>query len=103
MAAARFTGCFFSTGLTAAAKRTAAAKKAAAKPVEVKKSVFVQFMGSEYELAAIEADVRKDWMEKTGKAESEIKEIKLYIKPEEKAVYYVINNEVSEEGNKVEL
>ena len=87
----------------AAAKKTAAAKKAAAKPVEVKKSVFVQFMGSEYEVSAIEANVKKAWMEQTGKAESEIKDMKLYIKPEEGVAYYVINDEFSEEGNKVEL
>lgn len=37
------------------------------------------------------------------KKESDIKEMQIYIKPEENAAYYVINKEYKEGGNKVDL
>ena len=46
---------------------------------------------------------KKAWMDETGKKESDIKEMQIYIKPEENAAYYVINNEYKEGGNKVDL
>lgn len=91
----------------AAAKKAAAEKKAAVKPAakaaEVKKFVYVQCMGNEYKVEDIENRVKKAWIEETGKKESDIKEMQIYIKPEENAAYYVINNEYKEGGNKVDL
>ena len=59
--------------------------------------------GNEYKVDDIENSVKKAWMDETGKKESDIKEMQIYIKPEENAAYYVINNEYKEGGNKVDL
>ena len=82
--------------------RKTAAKKSAAK-AEVKESVFVQFAGAEYSLDDVKANVKKAWMAETGKEESDIKDIQIYVKPEEHAAYYVVNGEFVEGGRKVEL
>lgn len=82
--------------------RKTAAKKSAAK-AEVKESVFVQFAGAEYSLDDVKANVKKAWMDETGKEESDIKDIQIYVKPEEHAAYYVVNGEFVEGGRKVEL
>lgn len=91
----------------AAAKKAVAEKKAAVKPAakaaEAKKFVYVQCLGNEYKVEDIENSVKKAWMDETGKKESDIKEMQIYIKPEENAAYYVINNEYKEGGNKVDL
>lgn len=87
----------------AAAKATekkAAAVKAAA---EVKEHVFIQFAGSEYSLEDIRAKVKKAWTAETGKKESDIKDVQIYVKPEERAAYYVVNGEFTEGGRKVDL
>ena len=77
----------------AAAKKAVAEKKAAEKPAakaaEAKKFVYVQCMGNEYKVEDIENRVKKAWMDETGKKESDIKEMQIYIKPEENAAYYV--------------
>lgn len=86
--------------------KRAAAKKAAAsttKKVEVKESVYIQFAGAEYNLDEIRANVKKAWMNETGKKESDIKDIQIYVKPEEHAAYYVVNQEVVEGGRKINL
>lgn len=87
----------------AAKKETAAAKKTTAAKTEVKETVFVQFAGAEYSLDDVKANVKKAWMAETGKQESDIKNIQIYVKPEEHAAYYVVNGEFVEGGRKVEL
>ena len=77
---------------TTTVKKTTAAKKAVEK-TEVKESVFVQFAGAEYSLDDVRASVKKAWMAETGKKESDIKDIQIYVKPEEHAAYYVVNGE----------
>ena len=86
-----------------AKKETAAAKKTTAAKTEVKETVFVQFAGAEYSLDDVKANVKKAWMAETGKQESDIKDIQIYVKPEEHAAYYVVNGEFVEGGRKVEL
>lgn len=85
--------------------KRAAAKKAAAtvKKAEVKEAVYIQFAGSEYNLDEIRANVKKAWTEETGNKESDIKEVQIYVKPEEHAAYYVVNQEVVEGGRKIDL
>ena len=85
--------------------KRAAAKKAAAavKKAEVKEAVYIQFAGSEYNLDEIRANVKKAWTEETGNKESDIKEVQIYVKPEEHAAYYVVNQEVAEGGRKINL
>ena len=75
-------------------KETAAkapAKKAAAKK-EVK--IAIQFADKNYtseDLANIANDV---WVYDYNKKASELKDVQLYVKPEESKVYYVFNNEI---------
>ena len=66
------------------------AKKAAAKK-EIKTSLFVQCFGKEVEEKDMIASVKKAWTKENGKKVGDIKTITLYVKPEEAAVYYVIN------------
>lgn len=87
---------------TTTVKKTAAVKKTAEK-TEVKESVFLQFSGAEYNLDDVKANVKKAWMAETGKKESDISDIQIYVKPEEHAAYYVVNGEFVEGGRKVEL
>ena len=84
----------------AAAKKTATSTT---KKVEVKEAVYIQFAGAEYNLDEIRANVKKAWMDETGKKESDIKDIQIYVKPEEHAAYYVVNQEVVEGGRKIDL
>ena len=90
-----------------ATKTTKTTKKAATKKStvkkEVKETVFVQYAGQEYDINEIRAAVKKAWTEETGKKESDITEIQIYVKPEEAAAYYVVNGEVTEGGNKILL
>lgn len=71
-----------------AAKKTAAKKTSAKKDIKVK--AIVEYYGKQVEEKEIIASVKKAWT-KSGKKVGEIKSIDLYIKPEEGAVYYVIN------------
>lgn len=66
-----------------------AAKKAATKK-EIKVKAFVEYYGKQVEEKEMIARVKKAWT-KTGKKVGDIKTMELYIKPEEAAVYYVIN------------
>ena len=70
------------------AKKTAA-KKTAKKEIKVRK--FVQYFGKEVEEKDMIAAVKKDWTKANGKKVGDIKDITLYVKPEEAAVYYVVN------------
>ncbi len=73
--------------------KTAAAKKAPVKKGEPKSEIHVQFAGksfSEEDLIKIAKDVWKfDLKQKVG----DLNSIELYVKPEEKTVYYVMNKE----------
>lgn len=71
-----------------AAKKTAAKKTSAKKDIKVK--AIVEYYGKQVEEKEIIASVKKAWS-KSGRKVGEIKSIDLYIKPEEGAVYYVIN------------
>lgn len=76
-----------------AAKATRAAKTATA-PVE---TVKVEFGGDEFDFAEIKKAVEADYK---SKFKGKVKTIEFYIKPEDKAVYYVINGDFSD---KIEL
>lgn len=69
------------------------AKKAPAKAAkaEIKTALYVQFAGNEVTEADIIDKVKAAYVAE-GHKESAIKEINLYVKPEEYAVYYVIND-----------
>lgn len=69
--------------------KSAVAKKPAAKK-EIKIKTVVEYYGKQVDEKDIIANVKKAWT-KSGKKVGDIKDIELYIKPEEAAVYYVIN------------
>ena len=73
--------------------KKAPAKKAPAKAAkaEIKTALYVQFAGNEVTEADIIDKVKAAYVAE-GHKESAIKEINLYVKPEEFAVYYVIND-----------
>lgn len=74
------------------------ARKTAAKTASApKETVKVQFGAEEYDFAEIKKAVEADYK---GKVKGKIKTVEIYIKPEDKAVYYVINGDFSD---KVEL
>ena len=81
------------TAKKAPAKK-APAKKAAAKTTTAKKEVvtetYIQFAGQETLTSEILAKVKAAYVAE-GHKESAIKSVKLYVKPEDSAVYYVIN------------
>lgn len=89
----------------AAAKKPATKAKAAAKPAAKtakaatapKDTVKIQFGANEYDFAEIRKAVEADYK---GKVKGKIKTVEIYIKPEDKAVYYVINSDFSD---KIEL
>ncbi len=75
--------------------------KKAKKPA-MQSSLYVQFGGREVKVEekAIIASVKKTWTAETGKKVGDIATMDLYLKPEEAAVYYVINGA---ESGKIEL
>ena len=68
----------------------AAEKKAAPKRACKKVSMELQFNGKSIDAASLEGLAVADWMEKTQNAKVAAKNINLYVKPEESALYYVI-------------
>ena len=82
-----------------AAKKAAAAKKPAAKTAKAapKETVKIQFGADEYDFAEIKKAVEADYK---SKVKGRIKTVEIYIKPEDKAVYYVVNGDFSD---KIEL
>ena len=79
---------------TTAAKKTTA-KKSTAKKAEIKTEMFLQFAGKEYSQEEIVQKVKDIWTYDLGKNVDEIKDVQLYLKPEESAAYYVVNGEES--------
>lgn len=76
------------TAKKTAAKKTTARKTTAKK--EMKVTATVQYYGKEVEEKEMIANVKKAWT-KAGHKVGDIKTMELYIKPEDAAVYYVIN------------
>lgn len=67
------------------------AKKTTAKK-EMKTAIVVEYEGKQAEEKAMVAAVKKAW-QKSGNKVGDIKTMTLYVKPEENAVYYVINTD----------
>lgn len=66
-------------------------KKAATTKKEIKTSLYVQCFGKEVAEKDMVASVKKAWTKENNKKVGDIKTMNLYVKPEEAAVYYVIN------------
>lgn len=72
-----------------AVKKTAA-KTVAKKPNGAEPEMFIQFGGNDAPIATIIEKVRASFVEQGHRASS-IKDLKVYLKPEDNAAYYVIN------------
>ena len=66
---------------------------------KINQQMILQFNGREFDLGAVETNVKKSWKD-SGRKLSEIVDLDIYVKPEEAAVYYVVNKETD---GKVEL
>ena len=86
---------------TTAAKTTAAkkatTKKAAAKKAEIKTEMYLQFAGKEYSQEEILQKVKDIWTYDLNQNVDDIKDVQLYLKPEESKAYYVINGDTTGE------
>ena len=79
----------------AAVKKTAVKRTAAKKTASVNAEVYVQFWGKEVYAKDIVESVKKIWTDEMGKKESELKDLKVYIKPEDNGAHYVINGDIT--------
>ena len=75
-------------------KKTTAKATKAAKKEPVKPEIIVQYQNSEVDTAAIEERVKSQFVAEGHKA-GFIRKLSIYIKPEEYAAYYVINDKFS--------
>ena len=86
------------TRKTTAAKKTTtktAAKTTAAKKAEPVTEVYVQYWGKEIHTSEVADRIKKIWTVDMGKKASELKDLKIYIKPEDNGAHYVINGDVT--------
>ena len=89
---------------TAAAKKTvkkATPKKPAKKKVEMTQSAVLQFGGEDFKIDEIIANAQAAF--KAENKRKTITDIKVYIKPEERAAYYVVTSGDSEYAGKIDL
>lgn len=77
----------------AAAEKPAA--KAPAKKAAVKETVYLQYLGKEIDKEDLMKQVKEIWTKEHKRKVSDMKSVALYLKPEENAAYYVVNDEVS--------
>lgn len=82
------------------AAKKPAAKKAPAKKAELKTEMFLQFAGKEYTEKEILQKVKDIWTKVLKNKVGDMKDVKIYLKPEESAAYYVVNGDTT---GKVEL
>ncbi len=82
-----------------AAKKAAPAKKAPAKrttkKAELKTEMFLQFAGKEYTEKELLQKVKDVWTKTLKNKVGDMKDVKIYLKPEESAAYYVINGDTT--------
>ncbi len=78
-----------------AEKKPAVKKAAAKKAAPANTEVYVQFWGKEVYAKDLVESIKKIWTEEMGKKESELKDLKVYIKPEDNGAHYVINGDIT--------
>ena len=78
-----------------AAKRSTVRKSTSKKAVSLNTEVYVQWLGKEVEAQNIIDSIKKIWTEEMGKKEADLKDLKIYIKPEDNGAHYVINGDIT--------
>ena len=78
-------------------KKAAAKKKATktTKKAELKTEFFLQFSGKEYTEKEILKKVKDVWTKDLKNKVGDMKDVKIYLKPEESAAYYVVNGDTT--------
>ena len=56
----------------------------------MKTSIYIEFSGKQFDEKSLITAVKKEWSD-SGNKVGDIKTLQMYIKPEDQAVYYVIN------------
>ena len=80
---------------TVAAVEKPVTEKRTRRAKEVSAEVYVQYLGREILAKDVLNNIKKIWTDDMGKKEKDLKDVKIYIKPEESKAYYVINGDVS--------
>ena len=83
------------TKTAAKTTETKTTRKTAAKKTEPVTEVYVQYWGKEIHTSEVAERIKKIWTEDMGKKASELKDLKIYIKPEDNGAHYVINGDVT--------
>ena len=84
---------------TTAAKKTTAKKTTAKKAASKKETFIVQFRGREVSKETIEHRFQDVWTKDFGRKIGEVKSVAFYVKPEDSAVYFVVNGEEEDRGS----
>lgn len=80
-----------------AAKKTTAKKASAKKAAEIKTAMTLQFDGKSYSQEDLMSIAKDVWQYDLQNDPADLKEVELYIKPEENTAYYVFNG--TEQGS----
>ena len=91
---ARKTAAKKTTAKTTTAKTTAT-RRTATKKAEPATEVYVQYWGKEIHTSEVADRIKKIWTDDMGKKASDLKDLKIYIKPEDNGAHYVINGDVT--------
>ena len=83
------------TRKTTTAKKTTTRKTATAKKAETVTEVYVQYWGKEIHTSEVADRIKKIWTDDMGKKATDLKDLKIYIKPEDNGAHYVINGDVT--------
>ena len=78
-----------------AAKKTTTRKTPTAKKAETVTEVYVQYWGKEIHTSEVADRIKKIWTDDMGKKATDLKDLKIYIKPEDNGAHYVINGDVT--------
>ena len=62
---------------------------------ELKAHIYLQYMGKEFSTADVMKQIRQIWTKELKRSPEELRSVNVYLKPEEFAAYYVINDEVN--------
>ena len=77
-----------------AAEKTAV-KKSAPKKAEPDTMLYVQYWGKQVDVKDVVEDIKAVWTDEMGKKLEDIKELRVYLKPEDNGAHFVINGEIT--------
>ena len=73
----------------------APAKRTTTRKTAVKETVYLQYLGKEINKDDLVKQVKDIWTKELKNKAGDLKSVTLYLKPEEKMAYYVINDDVT--------